>query len=70
MSGKIITAAAAAIPLASTGLALAQTQASRHDNLPHGFYGCYNVAPNWYITPDEGWNIDPNPFPVTGQSYQ
>jgi len=30
--------------------------------------GYYNVAPNGYATPNDGWNIDQYPFPVTGQS--
>ena len=68
MSAKIMTAVAAAILLASTGLASAQTQAPRHDRV-NGYNGYYNMAPNGYATPDDGWNIDHYPFPVTGQSY-
>lgn len=69
MSGKIITAMAAAILLASTALASAQTQAPRHDGANGYFNGYYNMAPNGYATPNDGRNIDPYPFPVTGQSY-
>jgi len=65
MSGKIMTAVAAAILLASTGLASAQTQAPRHE-VGNGYY---NAAPNEFAMPNDGWNVDRYPFPVTGQSY-
>jgi hypothetical protein len=69
MSAKIIIAVAAAVLLASTGLASAQTQAPRHDGANGYFNGYYNMAPNGYATPNDGWNIDQYPFSVTGQSY-
>lgn len=69
MSGKIMTAVAAAILLASTGLAFAQTQAPRHEWAANGYIGYYNMVPNQYAAPNDGWNIDQYPFPVTGQSY-
>ena len=68
MSAKIMTAVAAAILLASTGLASAQSQPPRQDRALNGYNGYYNMAPNGYATPDDGWNIDRYPFPVTGQS--
>ncbi len=69
MSGKIMTAVAAAILLASTGLASAQ--APRHNTANgyfNGYYnvapdGCDNVAPNGYATPNGGWNVDSYPLP-------
>ena len=74
MSGKLLTATVAAILLASTGLASAQTVAARnngHKNHPYSesYRGYYNLAPR-YVVPDNGWNnIDRfYPFPVTGQS--
>ena len=67
MSAKIMTALAAAIPT-FMGLASAQSQPPRHDKAQNGYNGYYNTAPNGYATPDDGWNIDRYPFPVTGQS--
>ncbi len=74
MSGKLLTAMVAAILLASTGLASAQTNAARyngHKNDPYSesYRGYYNLAPG-YVVPNNGWdNIDRfYPFPVTGQS--
>ena len=68
MSAKIMTAVAAAILLASTGLASAQTQAPRHDGANGYFNGYYNVAPNGYAMPND-WNIDhtrsPSPAKAT-----
>ena len=63
MSAKIMTAVAAAILLASTGLASAQTQAPRHDRANGHFNGYYNVTPDGYATPNGGWNIDSYPLP-------
>lgn len=71
MSAKIMTAVAAAILLASTALASAQTQAPRHDRANGHFDGYYNVAPNGYYnvapdgyaTPNGGWNVDSYPLP-------
>jgi hypothetical protein len=73
MSAKFITAMAAAVLLASTGLASAQTQAPRQDRAPYAPYnGYYDTAPNAF-QPDASvpsYNGSPNmyPFPVTGQS--
>ncbi len=71
MSARIMIAVAAAILLASTGLASAQTRAPRHDGANGRFNGYYNVAPNGhddvapngYATPNGGWNIDSYPLP-------
>ncbi len=71
MSGKIMTAVAAAILLASTGLASAQTQAPRHDGaMAKGYYnGYYNAAPNQFANdPTPDWSNGIYPFPVTGQA--
>lgn len=67
MSGKIMTAVAAAILLASTGLASAQAQAPRHDGaMPNGYY---NAAPNQIANdPTPDWSNGIYPFPVTGQA--
>ncbi len=73
MSGKIITAIAAAVLLASTALASAQSVAPHRDRQKSDAYsqrynGYYNMAPNGHATPNDGRITDPNPFPVTGQS--
>jgi hypothetical protein len=69
MSGKIMTAVAAAILLASTGLASAQTQAPRHDRAVNGYNGYYNMVPNQLPNdPTPDWSNGTYPFPVTGQS--
>jgi hypothetical protein len=68
MSGKIMTALAAALLLASAGLASAQTQAPRHDRAVNTYRGYYNMVPNQLPkdpTPD--WSNGTYPFPVTGQ---
>lgn len=71
MSAKIMSAVAAAVLLASTGLASAQTQAPRHDRANgyfNGYYdvaptGSYNGAPDAYATPNGGWTVDSYPLP-------
>ena len=68
MSGKVIPAIAAALVLASTGLAFAQTQAPRQDRAFNGYNGYYNTVPNQPsadFVPD--WSNGTYPFPVTGQ---
>ncbi len=68
MSGKMIAAATAAILLASTGFAFPQTQAPRHDSLPNGYHGYYNMVPNQPANdPAPDWTNGLYPFPVTGQ---
>lgn len=70
MSRKIVTAVAAALLLASTGLASAasaKTHAVRHNENQHRYY---NMVP---VAPDPAPNTDTEgsrfyPFPVTGQS--
>ena len=65
MSGKIIAAATAAILLASTALASAEsskTNAARHNGEQHRSFN---------VVPDPAPDTDPGPyypFPVTGQS--
>ena len=54
MSGKLLTAVAAAIVLAVTGLASAQTVAPRHngqksDPYSRTYRGYYNVAPGFAV---------------------
>jgi hypothetical protein len=71
MSGKIISAVAAAVLLASTGLASAQTQAPRHHQANDERYnGYYDVAPNGYGVRDQGGDAGRDQYtPVTGQSW-
>ena len=67
MSGKLLTAVAAAILLASSGLVFAQTAAQRHnghDPYSDSYRRYYDVAPG-YVVPNSGWdNINPC---LTGQ---
>lgn len=70
MSGKIITAIAAAVLLASTGLASAQTAPRHHKTTDDRYNGYYDVAPNGYGAPNQGADFDRNQYsPVTGQSW-
>jgi hypothetical protein len=60
MSGKIITAVAAAILLASTGLASAASQAPRHHRQAPRYY---NMVPNQLTN-------DPVPYPGVDLEHQ
>ncbi len=68
MSAKIMTALAAALLLASAGLASAQTQPPRHDRAVNTYHGYYNMVPDQRANdPTPDWSNGTYPFPVTGQ---